>query len=218
MAGSPLTAAAVLTLAVSAAGLRAQAADTVTLALSGDEVVVEQRLAAEGGQVRAFAIRLPGQSLDVLDVVREGERLLDARLTWTERAYVFAVESGAPVVIRYALTGGLDRLPLFVSGGRREVTVARDVELPVQIRLTGSARTLSSIELATSLPRFRPAEDGALEAALSSVPALVRLSPGGATSFSRLADAAAIGLILLGLGWALRAGMKARAAADSGRS
>ncbi|MDX1577932.1 MAG: hypothetical protein R3266_05585, partial [Gemmatimonadota bacterium] len=182
----------------------AQPADTVRVVLTLGGAAVEQRLAPEGDDVRAWALRLPGQTLDIYEVVREGERLLDATLTKGERAYEFAVTSGAPVVIRYSVEGGRDRIPIFVAGGIAELTVAGSVEEPWLVRLDGPASTLETIDLATSLPRLAPAPDEGLEASLSSLPSLVRLSTSGAVSFARIADAVALLLIALGAAWAWR--------------
>lgn len=180
------------------------ALDTASIALEADGVLVRHRIPNLGDRVVALAIRVPEQRLDVTRVVREGRSLLDAGLTTEDDAYRFEVESGAPIVVEYRLSGSLDRIPLFVPAGRAELTVAREFEEPHLIRLTGPPERLAAIDTRTSLPRFERVSDGALEARLSSLPAFVRLSDRGPFSFGRVADMLALGLILLGAWWAWR--------------
>ena len=87
---------------------------------------------------------------------------------------------------------------MFVRGGGAELTVAREVESPYLVRVTGPAEILGDIDPDTSMPRLAHASDGALEVRLSSIPSFVRLSTGGPFSFARMADAFALFLILLG--------------------
>lgn len=209
--GSVLSCVAAL---VAASDLGAQAIDTVHVRLTPDGAEVTQRLLPEGASIGAFAIRFDDQELQVLEVVREGESLLDATLTPTAGAYALDVASGAPIRVRYALSGQTDRIPLFVAGGRAELTVARGVEAPYMVQIRGSAERLAAIDLRTSLPRFEANGSGVLEARLSSIPSLVRLSSTGAFTFTRIADLMALLLIGAGVIWAV---MKLRAVArDAG--
>jgi len=192
-----------------------QSIDTVRVELTADAAIVEQRIPNAEDLVEAFAIRISGQSIEVTDVVAEGESLLDAMLTAEDGAMRFAVASGAPVTVRYRVTGPHERIPLFVPGGGAVLTVARGVELPYLIRVTGIEAQLSPIDTETSMPRFVPSAGGTLEARLSSLPAFVRLSHGGALSFARLADAVALALIVLG---AIVAYRRLRGASGEGRA
>lgn len=178
--------------------------DTVWVELTDAGAIVEQRISNTDDLVEAFAIRITGQTIEVTDVAREGEVLLDATLTVEDGALRFAVVSGAPVTVRYEVTGSAERIPLFVPGGRAVVTVVRGVEQPFLIRLSGPEARISAIDTDTSMPRFARADGGALEVRLSSLPAFLRLSPGGALSFARLADALAVALIVLGATLAFR--------------
>jgi len=182
----------------------AQTVDTVHVALEGDRAVVEVRVPNLGEDVEAFALRFPDQLIEVRSVLREGEALLDAALTREDGALRFVVTSGAPVTLRYEVSGRLARVPLFVPGGGAELTVAREVEEPFLVRVTGDAATLGTIDTGTSMPRFTRLPDGTLEVRLSSLPSFLRLSRGGPFSFSRIADALALGLIALGSWVALR--------------
>jgi hypothetical protein len=175
-----------------------QAVDTVRVTLEPERAVVEVRVPNLGDVVEAFALRFPDQRVEVTDVLREGEALLDATLTREEGALRFAVTSGAPVTVRYDVRGPLRRIPLFVPGGRAELTVARGVEEPFMVRVTGDSAALAAIDTRTSMPRFTRLADGALEVRLSSLPSFLRLSRGGPFSFSRIADALALALIALG--------------------
>ena len=170
---------------------------------------VTQRLMPEGESIGAYAIRFDGQALKVLDVVREGQSLLDATLTPTSGAYELDVVSGAPVRVRFSITGDAERIPLFVAGGSAELTVARGVEAPYLLRIQGPRERLAAIDLETSLPRFEVNGSGVLDARLSSIPSLIRLSPRGAFTFTRIADIVALVLILSGALWAF---LKLRAA------
>jgi len=180
-----------------------QAVDTARIRLEPDEAIVELRIPNTGGRVEAVAMALPGQTLAVLEVVREGVALLDATLTVSDQIYRFVVDSGAPVSVRYRITGGLDRIPLFVPSGGAELTVVREVVESHLVRLTGDAEWLDRIETETSMPRFERTETG-LEVRLSSLPSFVRLSAGGPGSFARLADAFALLLVVAAAGFAYR--------------
>lgn len=181
-----------------------EAVDTVSIALARTEALVRHRIPNLGDRVVALALRVPGQRLDVTGVIREGEALLDATLVEEEGAYRFEVESGAPIVVSYRVTGDLERIPLFVPGVSAELTVAREFLEPYLIRVTGDPARLDEIDTGIGLPRLDPAPDGALEARLSSLPSFVRLSRGGAFAFGRIADLLALGAILLGAVWAWR--------------
>jgi len=214
---------------------RPQSVDTVRVELTADAAIVFQRIPNADDLVEAVAIRIPGQSIHVTDVVAGGEALLDATLTAEDGALRFAVASGVPVTLRYEVTGPQERIPLFVSGGGAVLTVARGVEHPHLIEVSGLESRVETIDPETSMPRFERAArteggqggqreegaaGGALEVRLSSLPSFVRLSHGGALSFARLADAAALALILLGAIVAyrrLRGGSgEIRAASDTG--
>jgi len=200
---------------------RAQTIDTIHVLLSDGGAEVRQRLVPEFESIGAFAFAAEEQDLRILEVVREGEDLLDATLTRTSGVYKLDVASGAPIRIRYTVSGASERIPLFVSGGRAELTVARGVEVPYLLRLEGSPQRLAAIDLDTSLPRFESNQPGILEAHLSSLPSFVRLSSRGAFTFARVADLVALALILSGVVWALlklRAVSRAGAAAEDDRS
>lgn len=189
-----------------------QATDTVVVTLGDGVAEVQQRLTPRGATVEAFAMRLEEQTLEMLEVVREGESLLDAVLSPVGGAYRLDVVSGAPIRVRYAVRGSVERIPLFVTGGRAELRVVRELETPYLIRLEGDPARLSALDLATSLPRFAPSETGELEAVLSSLPALLRLSQGGALSFTRVADLIVLVVMVLGVAWAWRNGRVLRRA------
>lgn len=189
--------------------------DTVRIALDADGATVRHRIPNLGDRVTAWALRVPGQTLDVTGVVREGEALLEAELIGDVDAYRFDVESGAPIVITYRLAGRLERLPLFVPGGEARLTVAREFEEPHLVRITGPADRLDAIDTRTSLPRLERVSDDALEARLSSLPSFVRLVGRGPFTFGRTADAIALALILLGVWYAWRR-MRARRAGPRG--
>jgi len=197
------------------ASAQEEAVDTVSIALEGTEAIVRHRIPNLGDRVVALAIRVPGQSIEVRDVVREGRALLDAALSEEPDAYRFEVESGAPIVLAYRVSGELGRIPLFVPAGRAELTVAREFEEPYLIRVTGEPARLDEIDTATSLPRFERLNEGVLEARLSSLPSFVRLSGGGLLSFGRVADLLALAVILLGAWWAWRRLRRRRADAGS---
>lgn len=186
------------------ARLAAQDVDTVRVSLSPDRAVVELRIPNVGEVVEAHAMRFPGQTVDVTEVVREGQALLDALLTREDGALRFRVMSGAPIVVRYEVTGATERIPLFVPGGGAELTVAGEVEESVLVRVDGDPDALSRIDTDTSVPRFTRRPDGTLEAPLTSLPSFVRLSPGGPFSFPRIADALALVLIAIGVVLAVR--------------
>ncbi|MCG8467208.1 MAG: hypothetical protein MJB57_03230 [Gemmatimonadetes bacterium] len=186
--------------------------DTILVRLTDEGAEVHQRLEPEGGTVSAFAIRIDGQTLAVDEVVREGVELLDAALSPTSDAYAFEVASGAPIRIVYTVTGASERVPLFVAGGRAELTVVEGVYEPYLLRVEGSGARLSELELASSLPRLRSVSASALEVRLSSVPSLVGLPGGGAFSFTRAADAFALFVIMAGALWAFRRGRVTKAA------
>lgn len=177
------------------------AIDTVSITLEDTAAIVRQRIPNVGDRVVALALRHPGQRVDVTGVVREGEALLDATFTEEGDAYRFEVESGAPIVITYQVSGALGRIPLFVPGGIAELTVAEEFEEPYVIRVSGSRERLDEIDTAISLPRLDRVSDGLLEARLSSLPSFVRLSEGGPFAFGRVADVVALAAILLGAWW-----------------
>lgn len=199
-------------LAFAAVPAAAQTTDTITVRLAGEGALVTQRLEPIEGEVRAIAIRIEGQLLDILEVVREGESLLDATLEAEGPAYGFRVESGAPVVLEYLVSGATERVPFFVASGEAELTVADGAETPYLIRIEGEPGRLDEIDAGTSLPRFRRTADGALEVAVSSIPSFARLPEAGGLSFTRLADLVAVSLILLGALWAWRVLARSRAA------
>jgi hypothetical protein len=179
------------------------AIDTVSITMDGTGANVEQGIPSALGVIEAYAIRLPGQTLTVTEVVAEGGRL-DPSLFDADGAVRIGVASLADVVLRYRIEGALERIPLFVSGGGAVVTVAHGLEEPYLIRLTAAAETLREIDTDTSMPRFVRTADGGLEARLSSLPSFVRLSSGGPFSFARIADAVALLMILGGAAFAFR--------------
>ena len=189
----------------------AQTTDTVFIRLDADGAAhVRQGLDPEGGQVRAFAIRIEHQTLSVVETVRAGDLLplADAALTPVDGAYRIDAVFDAPVVVSYTVRnpvrGRLDRIPLFVAGREAEETVVQEVTAPWLIRLEGDPDVLDALDLSTTLPRFVPAGDGVVTATLSSVPGLLRLSRGGALSFARIADLAVLALLLTGAIWTWR--------------
>jgi hypothetical protein len=177
--------------------------DTVHIELSGDGATVELRIPSAIGVVEAYAIRMSGQTLSLTEVL-VGDEPIRYTLIEESGATRIAVASSADVTVRYRVTGSRDRIPLFVPGGGAEVTVARGLEEPYLIRLTGDLGTLSAIDTETSMPRFERRSDGTLEVRLSSVPSFVRLSVGGPFSFARLADAGALLLLAFGVFFAYR--------------
>ena len=102
------------------------------------------------------------------------------------------------MTVRYTVTGDRERIPLFVPGGGAAVTIAREVESPFLVRVLGAPEDLRTVDPETSMPRMTRAADGSLEVRLSSIPALLRVSSGGPFSFARMADAAALFLIVFG--------------------
>ncbi|MFV1987302.1 MAG: hypothetical protein ACC682_08465 [Gemmatimonadota bacterium] len=189
-----------------APGLRAQSAearlgtapaDTAHVVLGGNVTTVELRVPSVIGVVEAYAIRLPGQTLSLTEV-RGAAGPIEYTLIDERGALRIAVASSADITVRYRVEGDRERIPLFVPGGGAEVTVARELEEPYLIRLTGDTGTLAGIDTETSMPRFRRLSDGTLEVRLSSLPSFIRLSGGGPLSFARLADVAALLLIALG--------------------
>jgi hypothetical protein len=190
-------------------GLRAQSdagvapVDTVHIELGGDGATVELRIPSAMGVVEAYAIRMPGQTLSLTDVMVADEPIRHTRIE-ESGALRIAVASSADVTVRYRVEESRERIPLFVPGGGAVVTVARGLEEPHLIRITGEAVTLAAIDTETSMPRFRRLSDGTLEVRLSSLPSFVRLSGGGIGSFARMADAAALLLIALGALFAYR--------------
>ncbi len=208
---------AALALSAALAGLAAvapaaaQTTDTVFIRLDADGAAhVRQGLEPEGGEVRAFAIRIEHQTLSVAETARAGDLLPvpGAALTPVDGAYRIDAVSDAPVVVSYTVRnpvrGRLDRIPLFVAGREAEETVVQEVTAPWLIRLEGDPDVLDALDLSTTLPRFVPAGDGVVMATLSSVPGLLRLSRGGALSFARLADAVVLALLLVGAIWTWR--------------
>lgn len=200
------------TLALTVAGVlvaipaAAQPTDTVFVELRTDAAHVRQHLMPEGGVVRAVAMRLEAQELALGGVTSGGADLPGVDVTPVPggRAYRIEVASAAPVAISYTLSGRLDRIPLFVAGGRAEQTVVHEVAEPWLIRLEGDPALLDQLDLATSLPRFTRAGEGAVTATLSSVPGLLRLSRGGALSFARVADWVVLALLLAAATWTWR--------------
>ncbi|WP_419164427.1 hypothetical protein [Candidatus Palauibacter sp.] len=185
-----------LLVAVPAVG---QTTDTVFVELGEGAAHIRQSLAPVDGVVQAVAMRLDEQTLALTGAARGGEALPDADVGLTaDGAYRIEVASTAPVLVTYTVRGRVDRIPLFVAGGRAEQTVVHDVEAPWLIRVEGDPAVLDALDLSTSLPRFTRAGDGAVTAALSSVPGLLRLSRGGALSFARVADFVVLALLLTG--------------------
>ncbi|WP_420634979.1 hypothetical protein [Candidatus Palauibacter sp.] len=185
-----------LLVAVPAVG---QTTDTVFVELGEGAAHIRQSLAPVDGVVQAVAMRLDEQTLALTGAARGGEALPDADVGLTaDGAYRIEVASTAPVLVTYTVSGRVDRIPLFVAGGRAEQTVVHEVEAPWLIRVEGDPAVLDALDLSTSLPRFTRAGDGAVTAALSSVPGLLRLSRGGALSFARVADFAVLALLLTG--------------------
>ena len=174
---------------------QAAATDTVHIEVGPGEVRVRQELAAPAGLVEAFAIPVDGQALEILDVIGP-DGPVEFTLIEATGARRIAVPSSRAVTLRYRLTGATGRIPLFVAGGSGELAVAREVEEPWLIRVTGGAT--GSFDAGTSMPRFERLEDGTLEVRLSSLPSFVRLAEGGPLSFARLADVFALLLIALG--------------------
>jgi len=177
--------------------LRAETVDTVRIDLAGDEAVVQQVIPHALGVIEAYAMRVPGQTLTILDVL--GDRgPLEHTLVEAEGTTRIAVASLSDVLVRYRVAGPLERVPLFVRGGGAVVTVAHEVAEPYLIRVTANDDRLEGVDTDTSMPRFGRSEDGVLEVRLSSVPSFVRISSGGPFSFARLADVMALLLILCG--------------------
>ncbi|MDX1395903.1 MAG: hypothetical protein R3195_16080, partial [Gemmatimonadota bacterium] len=170
--------------------------DTVRIELTADGATIEHIVPSVVGVIEAYAIRIPGQTLTVIDAARRGGGPVDPALIDHEGALRLAVASSDDVIVRYRVDGAVDRIPLFVPGGGAVVTVARALDEPWLIRVTG-VRT-DGVDTPASLPRFVSLDDGALEARLASLPSFVRLSGGGAFSFARLADAAAVLLVVCG--------------------
>ena len=184
----------------------AQTTDTVVVTLLENGAEVRQQLVSSEDLLEAYAIRFDDQHLEIVEVVDEGHNILGETLTETSGHYELTLENRTPITIRFLVTGSVERIPLFVTGGRAELTVVREVETPYLIRIRGSSDRLSMIDLPTSLPRFSLTDSGDLEVELSSVPALLRLAGRGAFTFSRIADLIALVLIVLGAGYALRIG------------
>ena len=183
--------------AAAPAAAQGAAVDTVSLGLAGSAVEVELEVPSVDGVVRAFALVQPGQSLNV-DSVTNASGPVEFTVFEVGSVTRLAVPSSSPVRVRYRVTGDRERVPLFVPGGGAAVTVARSVEAPYLIRLSGSDDVLAAIDPETSMPRLSRASDGALVVRLSSVPSLVRISRGGPFSFARVADAFALFLVLFG--------------------
>ncbi|MDH3734515.1 MAG: hypothetical protein OEU54_13370 [Gemmatimonadota bacterium] len=179
--------------------------------IAGDEARVQHVIPASSGVAQAYAIHVPGQLLEV-DEVRGPAGAVEFTVIDERGARRIAIPTSRPVLVRYRVSGSVDRIPLFVSGGRAQLTVALDVEEPYLLRLNGA---VASIDTDTSMPRFSRAEDGTLEAGLSSLPSFIRLSEGGPFSFARLADIVALLLTALGGGIVLR---RLRAAANAAYS
>ncbi len=196
VASAVRSAAALLAVAVPLAAQTASV-DTVSVRLAPDAAIVTLEVPPVGGVIEALALMQPGQTVDVTDVIGASGSV---EFTLVEDGSVtrLAVPSSSPVTVRYRVTGDRERIPLFVPGGGAAVTVAREVESPFLIRIVGDAEALRSVDPETSMPRMTRAADGSLEVRLSSIPALVRVSTGGPFSFARMADAAALFLILFG--------------------
>ena len=184
----------------------AQTTDTVVVTLLENGAEVRQRLVPTEELVQAYAIRFDDQHLELTEVINGEHNPLSATLTSNDGRYELNFESGTPIIVRFSLTGSVERIPLFVTGGRAELTVVREIETPYLIRIEGLGDRLSVIDLSTSLPRFILTESGNLEVELSSIPALLRLADRGAFTFSRIADLIALVLIILGASYALRSG------------
>lgn len=206
-----LTAPVALATLLAAPPAAGQATDTVSVRLDLDGAArVRQQLAPEGGVVRAFALRIEYQALSLLEVERGGDPLpeADVSLTPSDEAYRIEVASDAPVVVSYSVRnpvrGRLDRVPLFVAGGGAEQTVVQEITVPWLIRLEADPAVLDALDLSTSLPRFTRADADVATAALSSVPALLRLSRGGALSFARIADLVVLSLLAMAAVWTWR--------------
>ncbi|WP_419941405.1 hypothetical protein [Candidatus Palauibacter sp.] len=211
-----LTALAGLLIAAPAA---AQTTDTVFVELRADGAHVRQSLEPDSGAVRVFAIRFDEQTVSLTGASRGGEPLAGVEIAPTPegRAYRIAVASAAPVVINYTVRGRLDRIPLFVAGGRAEQTVVHEAAEPWLIRLEGDPAALDGLDLSTSLPRFTRAGEGVVTATLSSVPGLLRLSRGGALSFARVADLVVLALLLTAAIWTWRNARVRREGSGAGR-
>ena len=203
-----------------AAPAAAQPTDTVFVELRTDAALVRQHLMPEGGVVRAVAMRIEAQELALGGAMSGGAELPGVDVTPVPggRAYRIEVASPTPVVIGYTLRGRLDRIPLFVAGGRAEQTVVHEVAEPWLIRVEGDPALLDQLDLATSLPRFTRAGEGAVTATLSSVPGLLRLSRGGALSFARVADWVVLALLLAAATWTWRNAHVHREPAATGSS
>ncbi|WP_419935838.1 hypothetical protein [Candidatus Palauibacter sp.] len=211
-----LTALAGLLIAAPAA---AQTTDTVFVELRADAAHVQQRLVPDSGAVRAVAIRFEEQTVSLTGATRDGVLIPGVEVAPTPggRAYRIDVASAAPVVITYTVRGRLDRIPLFVAGGRAEQTVVHEAAEPWLIRLEGDPAALDGLDLSTSLPRFTRAGEGAITATLSSVPGLLRLSRGGALSFARVADLVVLALLLSAAIWTWRNARVRREGGEPGR-
>lgn len=185
------------------APVRAQTVDTVHIHLEGDGALVRHGVPSAVGVIEAYALRMPGQDLTLTGVARASGPV-EYTLIEQGAALRIAVASLADITVQYRVEGERERVPLFVPGGGAVVTVAHGLEEPFLVRVTGADGSLDDIDTATSMPRFIRAADGALEVRLSSLPSFVRLSRGGPLSFSRLADVAALLLILAGAMFAYR--------------
>ncbi|MGH7542228.1 MAG: hypothetical protein ACRELC_14640, partial [Gemmatimonadota bacterium] len=211
-----LTIAGWATLAPAASRAQTPRPDTVEIRLETDGALVEQRIHDVEGTVEAYAIRLPGQRLEVERVEREGTRLLDATLSEEPGAYRFRVRSGAPVRVRFRVSGVRERVPLFVGSGPGEITIARGAAPGVVVRLVLPPARAAALDLSTSLPRFAEGPDGVLTAEPPAVPAFVRLSGEHGLPFARVADLAALVVLVLSGWWAWRKVLRAARARPRG--
>ncbi|WP_419165618.1 hypothetical protein [Candidatus Palauibacter sp.] len=211
-----LTALAGLLIAAPAA---AQTTDTVFVELRTDAAHVRQSLMPDSGAVRAVAMRLDEQTLSLTGATQDGEPIAGIEVAPTPEGWAYRIDvaSAAPVVINYTVRGRLDRIPLFVAGGRAEQTVVHKAAEPWLIRVEGDPAALDGLDLSTSLPRFTRAGEGAVTATLSSVPGLLRLSRGGALSFARVADLVVLALLLSAAIWTWRNARVRREGSESGR-
>lgn len=173
------------------------AVDTVAVSLTASAVIVDLEVPPVDGVVEAYALFQPGQALDIISVTNASGPV-EFTVIDDESVARLAVPSSSGVRVRYRVTGDAERVPLFVPGGGAVVTVARAVDAPYLVRLTGAPELIADVDPETSMPRMSRAPDGSLEVRLSSVPSLVRISRGGPFSFARMADAFALFLVLFG--------------------
>ncbi len=157
-----------------------------------------------------LAMRGDGQSLELIRVTANGESIPvdDIHLESSSSTVALEIPASESYHITYAVTGELDRIPLFVAAGGAELTVVSDADIVSGrsrvIRVEGDGDLISDLDIAYSMPRFAPGEDGSISAEVSSIPALIRLSPRAVLSPMRLADLAVLGLIVLVAVWVWR--------------